>query len=267
MEITVIQAILIGISCWLGSVENPQPLGVAFSDALSKPIVGGTIVGMILGDIPTGVTIGAAIQAMYLGQVLIGGVATADMAFVSYPSIALAMLAGADATVAVTLAATVGVLGAAVFTGYEILCSVFYQLGDKYIAENNIQKMKMAYIVLPPMTSFVIRFGLTFTIVMLGSAYAADLLASIPELVLHIASVLGGILPAVGISILVTYTLKDFKFIIYFLIGIVCITFLGLNMVATAVIGSCLAVMYYMFMGNQSGNQPSQSEDEEDELL
>lgn len=77
MEITVIQAILIGISCWLGSVENPQPLGVAFSDALSKPIVGGTIVGMILGDIPTGVTIGAAIQAMYLGQVLIGGVATA----------------------------------------------------------------------------------------------------------------------------------------------------------------------------------------------
>ena len=52
MEITVIQAILIGISCWLGSVENPQPLGVAFSDALSKPIVGGTIVGMILGDIP-----------------------------------------------------------------------------------------------------------------------------------------------------------------------------------------------------------------------
>ena len=133
MEITVIQAILIGISCWLGSVENPQPLGVAFSDALSKPIVGGTIVGMILGDIPTGVTIGAAIQAMYLGQVLIGGVATADMAFVSYPSIALAMLAGADATVAVTLAATVGVLGAAVFTGYEILCSVFYQLGDKYI--------------------------------------------------------------------------------------------------------------------------------------
>ena len=159
MDITVIQAILIGISCWLGSVENPQPLGVAFSDALSKPIVGGTIVGMILGDIPTGVTIGAAIQAMYLGQVLIGGVATADMAFVSYPSIALAMLAGADATVAVTLAATVGVLGAAVLTGYEILCSVFYQLGDKYIAENNIQKMKMAYIVLPPMTIFVIRFG------------------------------------------------------------------------------------------------------------
>ena len=45
MEITVMQAILIGIACWLGSCENAQPLGVGFSDALSRPIVGGTIVG------------------------------------------------------------------------------------------------------------------------------------------------------------------------------------------------------------------------------
>ena len=73
MEVSVLQAALIGISCWLGSVENSQPLGVAFSDAMSKPIVGGTVVGLILGDVVTGVTIGAAVQAMYLGQVLIGG--------------------------------------------------------------------------------------------------------------------------------------------------------------------------------------------------
>lgn len=268
MQVSVFQAALIGIACWLGSVENPQPFGVGFSNALSKPIIGGAIVGIILGDVVTGVTIGAAVQAMYLGTVLIGGVATADMAFVSYPSIALAMMAGADANVAVTLAATVGVLGAALFTGYEVLCSVFYQLGDKYIAENNIKKMKMAYMVLPPITSFLIRFGITFAVVVLGSSYAAALLASIPELVLYIAGVLGGILPAVGISILVTYTLKDAKFIIFFLIGILCITFLGFNMVATAVVGGCLAVMYYMFTGNKGEAQMAAvANDDEEELL
>lgn len=32
MEVSVLQAALIGISCWLGSVENLQPLGVAFSE-------------------------------------------------------------------------------------------------------------------------------------------------------------------------------------------------------------------------------------------
>lgn len=267
MDVSIFQAFLIGVACWLGSVENSQPLGVAFSDAMSRPIVGGTIVGIILGDVVTGATIGAAVQAMYLGQVLIGGVATADMAFVSYPSIALAMLAGADANVAVTLAATVGVLGAALFTGYEILASVFYQLGDKFIAQNNIKGMKVAYMVLPPITSFVIRFGITFAIVLLGSNYASSLLAAIPELVLHIASVLGGVLPAVGISILVTYTLKDYKFVIFFLIGMMCITFLQFNMVATAVFGVCLAVMYYIFTDHKNENNLEIQDDEEDELL
>lgn len=266
MEITVIQAALIGVACWFGSVENPFPLGTALADALSKPLVGGTIVGIILGDVTTGVTIGAAIQAMYLGQVLIGGVATADMAFVSYPSITLAMLSGADANVAVTLAATIGVLGAALFTGYEVFCSVFYSAGDAAIEKGSIRQMKLAYTVYPPIFSFILRFGLTFSITLLGSKYAANLLNSIPGSIMDIFGALGGILPAVGISILLTYSMKDMKMIIYFLLGMICITFLQMNMVATAVVGACLAVMYFMFMDRGAANQNAIM-DEEDELL
>ncbi|WP_249028780.1 PTS mannose/fructose/sorbose/N-acetylgalactosamine transporter subunit IIC [Tannockella kyphosi] len=266
MEVSVLQAALIGIACWFGSVENPQPFGIIWADCLSKPLVGGVIVGIILGDMATGAIIGAAIQAMYLGNALIGGVAVADMAFVSYPSIALAMIAGADAEVAVALAATIGVLGAAVFTAYEVFCSVFYNLGDKCIEANDVKKLKFTYKVLPIVTSFVVRFGLTFTTVMLGNAFAADFLAAVPQLVLDIAGNLGGILPVVGVSILLTYTLKETKFIIYYVLGIVCIGYLGLDMTAVAVIGTCLAVMYYMFTA-ESGSQSVGTVDEEDELL
>ena len=138
----MIQALLLGIACWLGSIENPQPFGLSLSDILSRPIVGGAIVGLILGDVKTGVIIGAAIQAMYLGNVVAGGVSAADMAFVSYPSIALAMIAGADTAVAVTLATTVGVLGAALFTLYETVMSVFYNMGDKELEKGSIAGMK-----------------------------------------------------------------------------------------------------------------------------
>ena len=264
MEITLFQAFLIGVFCWLASIENCQPFGILFSSTLAKPLVGGAIVGLILGDVKTGVIIGAAVQAMYLGNVLIGGVATADMTFVAYPSIALAMLAGADAEVAITLAATIGVLGAALFTAYEVLCSVFYQAGDKAIADRNYKRMRLIYTVFPPILSFAIRFTITFVIVLLGSNYASGLLAAIPDMVLRIMGVLGGILPAVGISILLTYSMKDFKFIVFFFIGILCVTFMGFNMVATAVAGSCLAVMYYMFTYHQG--QEIQ-DDGEEELL
>ena len=259
----VLKALLIGLFCWLGSYENCQPLGVTFSGALSRPIIGGMIVGIILGCPAEGVIMGATIQSMYLANVVIGGVASADMTFVAYPSIALALLAGASAEVAMTIAATVGIIGAAIFTLYETICSVFFALGDKAIAKGDIRAMKISYTVLPPLLSLLIRGGVTASIVLLGSEYAAKLLASIPQVILDIAGVLGGMLPAVGMSILLAYTLKDMKMIIWFVIGIIGISLLGLNMVAVAVLGGCLAVMYYMFTTRTATAVASNDDEEE----
>lgn len=252
MEVSILQAVLLGIACWLGSFENPQPLGLSLSDFLGRPIVGGAIVGLILGDLKTGVMIGAAIQAMYLGNVVAGGVSAADMPFVSYPSIALAMIAGADATVAITIATTVGVLGAALFTVYETFMSIFYNLGDKALERGSIIGMKRAYILGPMLTSFIMRFGVTFITVILGASFAEGFLNSIPEGVLHAMSVLGGVLPAVGIAILLTNTMKDIKMLAFFMIGVVLVSS-GMNMVTVAVVSSCLAIIFYM-LTEKGGN-------------
>ncbi len=247
----VLQAALIGFACWFASYENGSPLGLRLHMLFSSPLVGGFVVGLILGRPTEGLLMGVAIQTMYLSNVVIGGVATADMPFVAYPSIALALLANADATVAITIAASVGVLGAAYFTMYESIASIFYAAGDRAIEKGDVSAMKRAYRLYPCLLTFVFRFGLTFASIMLGAEYAANVLASLPEIVLHIAGVLGGILPAVGMSILLVYTLKDIKMIIFFLLGILAATQLGFNMIAIAVLGACLAVMYHMFMSNK----------------
>lgn len=257
MDVSVFQAIMIGIACWLGSIENPQPLGLALSDMLARPIVGGAIIGLILGDLGTGVAIGAAIQAMYLGNVVAGGVAAADMSFVSYPSIALAMIAGADTTVAVTLATTIGVLGAALFTAYETFMSVFNAMADRQLAKGNIEGMRRVYIFGPMLTSFTMRFGITLVTVLLGATFAQNFLNSIPEIILHIMSVLGGVLPAVGIAILLSNTVKDKKMFAFFLLGIIMISS-KMNMVTVAVVAGCLAVIFYM-LSNNNGNSSSNS--------
>lgn len=223
------------------------------SDMLARPIVGGAIVGLILGDLTTGVTIGAAIQAMYLGNVVAGGVAAADMAFVSYPSIALAMIAGADTTVAITLATTIGVLGAALFTAYETFMSVFNAAADRQLEKGNIEGMRRVYIFGPMATSFIMRCGITFVTVILGATFAQNFLDSIPEVVLHIMSVLGGVLPAVGIAILLSNTVKDGKMFAFFLIGIVMVS-AKMNMVTVAVVAGCLAVIFYMLSDGKGSN-------------
>ena len=56
---------------------------------------------------------------------------------------------------------------------------------------------------------------------------------------------------------------KDMKMIIWFVIGIIGISLLGLNMVAVAVLGGCLAVMYYMFTTRTATAVASNDDEEE----
>ena len=247
MEVTLLQAALVGLACWLGSCENPQPFGLSFSDTLSRPIVGGAIVGLILGDVATGCIIGAAIQTVYISNIVAGGVSAADQAFVTYPCTALAMAAGADSALAITLATTVGVLGAAGFAAYETFMSVFYGAGDRALENGSITGMKRAYILGPAITSFAWRFGITFAVVFLGSTFAQDLLAAIPETVIHIMTVLGGVLPAVGISVLLTSALKEYKMLAFFILGVLLVSS-GLSMVTVAAIAGCLAAIFIVFV-------------------
>ena len=40
---------------------------------IERPLVVGAVTGILLGDIPTGVAIGAALETIYMGAVNIGG--------------------------------------------------------------------------------------------------------------------------------------------------------------------------------------------------
>ena len=134
---------------------------------------------------------------------------------------------------------------------------VFNAMADRQLDKGNIEGMKRIYIFGPMVTSFTMRFGITFVTVLLGATFAQNFLNGIPEIVLHIMSVLGGVLPAVGIAILLSNTVKDKKMFAFFLLGIIMIS-AKMNMVTVAVVAGCLAVIFYMLSSN-NGNQTNNS--------
>jgi len=90
---------------------------------------------------------------------------------------------------------------------------------------------------------------------------------SLPKMVLSIMNVLGGILPAVGIAILLRQIIKSYSLLIYFLVGFICIVFLKLNMVALVIVGSLLALIYYNYKPDaQPAVRPVAAADDEDEF-
>ena len=79
-------------------------------------------------------------------------------------------------------------------------------------------------------------------------------------------NVLGGILPAVGIAILLKQIIKNYSMLIYFLVGFICIVFLKLNMVALVIVGALLALIHYNYkpepQAERAASAPADDEDE-----
>ena len=82
MEIQVWQAALFGLLACLASM--PGLGGTVFGNyTLGRPLVAGLIVGLIMGDVQTGIYLGAAIQVVYIALVTPGGTVSADVRAIS----------------------------------------------------------------------------------------------------------------------------------------------------------------------------------------
>ncbi len=126
-----IEATLIGILCYLGALSSPWLLGLTGGWYLiTRPLVSGMLVGIILGDMKTGIMIGVAVQAVYIAMVTPGGSMPADLNFVAYPAIALGILSGKEPEVAVALAATIGIAGTILFNAMMVLNSFWNHRAD-----------------------------------------------------------------------------------------------------------------------------------------
>ncbi len=252
----LLQAILIGIFCYLGALSVPWVFGLTGGwYTLSRPLVSGMIVGIILGDVTTGIIIGVAVQAVYIAIITPGGTMPADLNFVAYPAIALGILSGADTEVAVTLAATIGILGTVIHNFMMILNSYWNSLSDKAAEAGNTRKLYFTHAIYPQVTTFLMRFVPTTVTVYLGARYMEGLINATPQTVIDIMTIVGGILPAVGIAILLKQLVKKSTMFIYFMAGFIAMVFSDINMIGLAVMAALIAFITY------------QSKQQEEEVL
>jgi PTS system mannose-specific IIC component len=92
MTISWVQAAILGIFACLSSL--PGMAGTSIGNyTLGRPLVGGLVCGVVLGDIKLGIMCGVAMQLVYIALVTPGGTVSADVRAISYIGIPLAMVA------------------------------------------------------------------------------------------------------------------------------------------------------------------------------
>ena len=246
----MLQAGLIALFSYLAAECVPAFMGdFGGYMVLSKPLASGLIVGLILGDVQTGVTVGAAVQTVYLASMSVGGAIQTDITVVAYPAVALGVAAGGDASIAIALATTLGIIGVLIWNTMEF-GNVFWGNLAAKAAENGDYKGVIRYHVFgTQLTTFLLRFVPCFLVLYFGADYVVALTSQAPEWIMHALEVIGGVLPAVGITMITTLLIKDATYWVYLLIGFVCVTYFELSMVAVAVIASIIAVITYKNLG------------------
>lgn len=88
-----VQCLLVSVFCIVSGNEFPL-YGSQFGwYVLGRPLIGGFVCGIILGDVAAGIQLGVAVQLVYLALVTPGGSVPVDISFVSYPAMAIALAA------------------------------------------------------------------------------------------------------------------------------------------------------------------------------
>ena len=83
MTISWLQAGLLGLFACLASMPGLGGTSIG-NYTLGRPLVGGLVCGLILGDVTSGILCGVAMQIVYIALVTPGGTVSADVRAISY---------------------------------------------------------------------------------------------------------------------------------------------------------------------------------------
>ena len=254
MQISIIQAILIGTLYYLTNNGVPWLTGLG-SVSIRQPICAGMIVGLILGKPVEGCIMGATINTLYLGFVNAGGTLPTDPGIGGVVGTALALSANATPQVAMSIAVPLGVMGTMVWTLRQTVNIYFVHQMDKYAVTGDIKKMAFWQLVPTQLFGYAVTMIPCALLVYFGAPATQGLLDMLAGKPLHILSVIGGILPAIGIAMIIRMLNTRNGILIFFTLGFFLETYSGLSMLVVSIFAAIAAYFYGELKFGKAGNE------------
>lgn len=256
MEISWLQAILLGLFACLSSMPGMGGTSIG-NYTLGRPLIGGLVCGLILGDINTGILVGCAMQIVYIALVTPGGTVSADVRAVSYIGIPLAMVALSSyglnaastegAALATSFGTMVGTLGTVLFYGTATINLVWQHIGWKAIEKRQYRRLYLVDMGLPWISHFACSFIPTVIMCKLGADVVELIKTALPMdgIAMKTLFTVGSLLPCVGIAILLKQIVRNAVDFVPFLFGFVLAASLGINLVSATVVAGMFAIINY----------------------
>lgn len=221
----MLQALLVGLVVFIGKAD--YFVGTAM---LGRPLVLGALVGIILGDVKTGVMIGFQLELVFMGMYAIGASIPPDMIVGSVLGTAFAITTGNGMETAITIAMPAAILSAFVVNlFYGVITPIMARAADRFAEEGKYKKIEAIFL------SNGFLFDLTFAVIafvafLFGGDAVQAVVSAIPGWLTSGITIAAGILPALGFAQLISMIMSR-KVAVFFLFGFLLSAYLGVSTV------------------------------------
>lgn len=238
MEVQIWQMLLIVVyGFFINYDKNGTMIGT------SQPVTAGLIVGLILGDVKTGLLIGGTLQLMTLGISSFGGASVPDYQTAALVGSYIAITTGQDYSIGITLAIPVAML----MVQLDVLkwsTNIYFQSKAEQYAEKG-EYRKIEWMQYCGIFNTMLTSGIPVLLtVVFGPKLVGSIIQYIPAWLSGGLSVAGGLLPAVGIGLLLRY-LPVKSYFGYLVVGFVMAVYLNIPIMGIALLGAAVALIIY----------------------
>lgn len=234
----VIQNILITILAGYMTIDQNGPVILSWFS-----VIVGMISGLIMGDMNTGLVIGGTFQLMSLGVAALGGASAPNYGLATIIGTFIAVRTGTGTDAALAVGLPVGLLAIQLEVVVRIINNFVAHKMQKDNNEGKWNRMNRGAWIGPALCSLQTLIP-TVIVVCFGADVVNFILEFIPQWVTDGLSIAAGMLPVVGIGMLMRY-MPVKKFLPFILVGFVLSAYLGVPVLGIAIIGFAAAFWYF----------------------
>lgn len=207
---------------------------------LTRPIILGSVVGFVCGDLTTGVILGAELEALYMGISGIGGIQPADYRTATVVAVGLTILSGITIEQGLAIAVPIGTFMNSVDPFTALMVNSIQPISIRFAKEGNYKKFRFMMIFEMLAIKNILATLVIFLCCLFGTDAVGVALDVIPAWILNGLSAAGGMLVVVGLC-LTTQAIYAKSTPIYVLLGFVLAKYLNLPILPIAILGVIIA--------------------------
>ena len=238
MEISLFQIVLIFIfSCIAG-------MGSVLDEFQThRPLIACTVIGLILGDIKTGVILGGTLELIALGWMNIGAAQSPDSALASVISAILVVVGKQDIQTGIAIALPVAAAGQVLTVFARTITVAFQHEADKAAEKVQFQKIEFLHFSALFVQALRVAIPATLVAIYVDANTVKSLLNLLPDIVTGGLAVAGGFIVVVGYAMVLNMMMVKYL-APFFYLGFVLGGYLNFSLLSFGILGVIFAIIY-----------------------